>query len=155
MNYIGLSTCDTANGPGVRVSLFVSGCRMKCPGCFNPESWSFDAGRPYTEETQAKILEALSEKYVAGLSLLGGDPMEPENEPTLVELAKAVRERFGDAKTIWVWTGRRHEKLADSPLLALSDVVVDGPFVESRKVTEKGLWYGSSNQRVIELHPKN
>lgn len=151
MNYIGLSTCDTANGPGVRVSLFVSGCRLHCPGCFNPESWSFDAGKPYTEETQRKILKALADPYVNGLSLLGGDPLEPENESELVRLAEAVRERFGDSKTIWVWTGRRHERVADSPLLALADVVVDGPFVESKKVTEKGCWFGSTNQRVIEL----
>lgn len=151
MNYIGLSTCDTANGPGVRVSLFVSGCRVHCPGCFNPESWAFDAGKPYTTATEAKILAALEDPYVEGLSLLGGDPLEPENEPELVKLVEAVRAKFGDKKTVWVWTGRRYEKVSSSPLLALADVVVDGPFIESKKVTEKGCWFGSANQRVIPL----
>lgn len=153
MNYIGLSTCDTANGPGVRVSLFVSGCRLKCPGCFNPESWAFDAGKPYTAKVEERILKALEDPYIEGLSLLGGDPLEPENEPELTKLVEAVRGKFGDKKTVWVWTGRRYEKVSESPLLKLADVVVDGPFVQSKKVMEKGCWYGSTNQRVIPLKP--
>ncbi|MGN1209822.1 MAG: anaerobic ribonucleoside-triphosphate reductase activating protein, partial [Duodenibacillus sp.] len=109
MNYIGISAFDTANGPGVRVSLFVSGCRLHCPGCFNPQSWDFAAGKPYTDETQAKILASLEEEYVEGLSLLGGDPLEPENVEVLTELCRAVREKFGRTRTIWLWTGRRYE----------------------------------------------
>ena len=106
MNYIGISDFDTANGPGVRVSLFVSGCRLRCRGCFNPESWDFDAGKPYDENVQERLLKALEEDYVDGLSLLGGDPLEPENVEVLTELCRAVREKFGNKKTIWLWTGR-------------------------------------------------
>ena len=102
MNYIGISDFDTANGPGVRVSLFVSGCRLRCRGCFNPESWDFDAGKPYDESVQERLLKALEEDYVDGLSLLGGDPLEPENVEVLTELCRAVREKFGNKKTIWL-----------------------------------------------------
>ena len=153
MNYIGLSTCDTANGPGVRVSLFCSGCTLHCPGCFNEESWDFGAGRPFTDETLATLLKALEEDFVEGLSLLGGDPLEPENRDEVLRMVRAVRERFGSTKTIWLWTGRRHEKVADCPVLEYVDVLVDGPYVEKLKVHEKGCWFGSSNQRVIPLHP--
>ena len=154
MNYIGLNTCDTANGPGVRVSLFCSGCTLHCPGCFNEESWDFCAGKPFTEETLATILTALEEPFIEGLSLLGGDPLEPENQPDILRIVKAVRERFGDTKTIWLWTGRRHEKVADLPIMAYLDTLVDGPYVEKLHVTQKGAWFGSSNQRVIALKTK-
>lgn len=104
MNYIGLSTCDTANGPGVRVSLFCSGCTLHCPGCFNEESWDFKAGKPFTDETLQTLLKALEEDFVDGLSLLGGDPLEPENQDEILRIVRAVREKFGTAKTIWLWT---------------------------------------------------
>lgn len=151
MNYVGISSFDTANGPGVRVSLFVSGCRLHCPGCFNPESWDFEAGKPYTEETKNQILKALEEDFVKGLSLLGGDPLEPENVEELTELCKAVREKFGDRKDIWLWTGRRYEKVCDLKIFKYVDTVVDGPFIEKLKVDTKGSWFGSSNQRVIPI----
>lgn len=154
MNYIGLNTCDTANGPGVRVSLFCSGCTLHCPGCFNEESWDFCAGKPFTDETLATILTALEEPFIEGLSLLGGDPLEPENQPDILRIVKAVRERFGDTKTIWLWTGRRHEKVVDLPIMAYLDTLVDGPYVEKLHVTQKGAWFGSSNQRVIALKAK-
>ena len=149
MHYIGLSSCDTANGPGVRVSLFVSGCTLRCKGCFNPESWDFEAGKPFTEETVETIFRYLDEPYVAGLSILGGDPLEESNIPVVTDLARRVKERYGD---MWLWTGRIYEKHADLPLWQWVDTVVDGPFVEKRKVTQKGLWYGSDNQRVIPIH---
>lgn len=152
MNYIGLSSCDTANGPGVRVSLFVSGCTLQCKGCFNPESWDFDAGKPFTEETVETIFRYLDEPYVAGLSILGGDPLEESNVPVVTDLARRVKERYGDKRDVWLWTGRIYEKHADLPLWRWVDTVVDGPFVEKRKVTQKGLWYGSDNQRVIPIH---
>ena len=152
MNYIGFSKYDTANGPGVRVSLFVSGCTVHCKGCFNQESWDFAAGKPFTDETTAAILKALDNPYVAGFSLLGGDPFEPEHEATLVKLLAAVKTRFPE-KTIWVWTGRVFDKVKASPLLGYIDVLVDGPFVEKKKVTEQGLWYGSTNQRVLKIVP--
>lgn len=152
MHYIGLSSCDTANGPGVRVSLFVSGCTLQCKGCFNPESWDFDAGNPFTEETVETIFRYLDEPYVAGLSILGGDPLEESNIPVVTDLARRVKERYGDKRDVWLWTGRIYDKYADLPLWQWVDTVVDGPFVEKRKVTQKGLWYGSDNQRVIPIH---
>lgn len=152
MNYIGLSSCDTANGPGVRVSLFVSGCTLRCKGCFNPESWDFSAGKPFTEETVETIFRFLDEPYVAGLSILGGDPLEESNVPVVTDLARRVKERYGTKRDVWLWTGRIYEKHADLPLWQWVDTVVDGPFVEKRKVTQKGLWYGSDNQRVIPIH---
>lgn len=152
MNYIGLSSCDTANGPGVRVSLFVSGCTLRCKGCFNPESWDFSAGKPFTEETVETIFRFLDEPYVAGLSILGGDPLEESNVPVVTDLARRVKERYGDKRDVWLWTGRIYDKYADLPLWQWVDTVVDGPFVEKRKVTQKGLWYGSDNQRVIPIH---
>lgn len=152
MHYIGLSSCDTANGPGVRVSLFVSGCTLRCKGCFNPESWDFEAGKPFTEETVETIFRYLDEPYVAGLSILGGDPLEESNVPVVTDLARRVKERYGTKRDVWLWTGRIYEKHADLPLWQWVDTVVDGPFVEKRKVTQKGLWYGSDNQRVIPIH---
>lgn len=150
MNYVGLSKYDTANGPGVRVSLFVSGCRLHCRGCFNEESWDFAAGKPFTDETLEEILKALDSKWIAGFSLLGGDPFEPEHEATLVKLLEAIRARFPE-KTIWAWTGRTVEKVEKSPLLPLIDMLVDGPFVEKLKTEKQGAWRGSVNQRIIPL----
>ena len=152
MNYIGLSSCDTANGPGVRVSHFVSGCTLRCKGCFNPESWDFSAGKLFTEETVETIFRFLDEPYVAGLSILGGDPLEESNVPVVTDLARRVKERYGKKRDVWLWTGRIYDKYADLPLWQWVDTVVDGPFVERRKVTQKGLWYGSDNQRVIPIH---
>lgn len=151
MNYVGISTFDTANGPGVRVSLFCSGCRLHCRGCFNPESWDFAAGKPYDEATEESLLKALEEPFVEGLSLLGGDPLEPENEPVLAALCKRVREKFGSTKTIWLWTGRKYEHVKDLEIFKYVDVVVDGPFIERLKVKEQGKWFGSTNQRIICL----
>ena len=152
MHYIGLSSCDTANGPGVRVSLFVSGCTLRCKGCFNPESWDFEAGKPFTEETVETIFRYLDEPDVAGLSILGGDPLEESNIPVVTDLARRVKDRYGKKRDVWLWTGRIYDKYADLPLWQWVDTVVDGPFVEKRKVTQKGLWYGSDNQRVIPIH---
>lgn len=151
MNYIGISDFDTANGPGVRVSLFVSGCRLRCRGCFNPESWDFDAGKPYDESVQERLLKALEEDYVDGLSLLGGDPLEPENVEVLTQLCRVVREKFGNKKTIWLWTGRLYDKVKELEIFQYVDTVVDGPFIEKFKVEGKGNWFGSSNQRVIPI----
>lgn len=154
MNYVGISTFDTANGPGVRVSLFCSGCRLHCRGCFNPESWDFAAGKAYDAAVEERILKALDEPFVDGLSLLGGDPLEPENEPVLAGLCRRVREKFGSSKTIWLWTGRKYEHVRDQEIFKYVDTVVDGPFVEHLKVTEQGKWFGSTNQRIICLQKK-
>ena len=153
MNYIGISAFDTANGPGVRVSLFVSGCSLHCKGCFNPESWDFCAGRPFTNETLNELLKALEEPYIDGLSLLGGDPLEPKHVDEVCGIVKAVRARFGSEKTSWLWTGRKYENVQDLEILKYIDVIVDGPFIEKLKVTQQGAYFGSTNQRLIHLHP--
>lgn len=156
MNYCGYSKFDAANGPGVRVSIFVSGCTLHCKGCFNPESWDFAAGRPFDDAALEKLLKDSDDASIAGLSILGGDPFEKENIPGVERIVDAYREKFGNRKTIWVWTGRKLEHLEHdqeaSRLIEKIDVLVDGPFIESKKVTEQGKWFGSSNQRVIELH---
>lgn len=149
MNYGAIKTVDIANGPGVRVSLFVSGCRNHCPGCFQPETWDFDFGQPFTKETEEKIINALRPSWIQGLSLLGGEPMEPENQEALIPFLKRVREELPE-KDIWLYTGYRLETVSDSPMLRLVDVIVDGPFIESEK--DAGLAFrGSRNQRIIHL----
>ena len=151
MNYSGINFCDTANGPGVRVSLFVSGCSLHCEGCFNKEAWDRQFGKPFTDETLNTLLEALREPYVDGLSLLGGDPLEPYNEAVVERICSLVRDRFPD-KTIWLWTGRKYEEVKDKPIMKYIDVLVDGPFIERFKTNEQGKDYGSSNQRVITIY---
>jgi anaerobic ribonucleoside-triphosphate reductase activating protein len=162
MNYATIKTHDIANGPGVRVSLFVSGCTHHCKGCFNPETWNFNYGEPYTPEVEEQIMEALSPWYIRGLSLLGGEPFEPQNQPALVELVKKVKRLYPE-KTIWCYSGYDYEKdilagrLGDwdttNELIRHIDVLVDGEFVEAKK--DLSLRFrGSSNQRVIDV-PKS
>lgn len=156
MNYIGLNKFDTANGKGIRVSLFVSGCTLHCKGCFNQESWDFNAGKRFTEDTLYEIFEALDNPYVDGLSILGGDPFEKQNVMEVLHIVSSVRWRF-PKKRIWIWTGRKHEHLKEDEnsanVLDFCDVLIDGPFIEKLKINEKGFFYGSSNQRVILLKP--
>ena len=111
MNYASIRTCDIANGEGVRVSLFVSGCTHRCPGCFNKEAQAFDYGLPFTRAIEDAILAALAPTQIAGLSLLGGEPMEPSNQRALVPFLRRFRARYGDAKTLWVYTGCVYEEL--------------------------------------------
>ena len=149
MNYIGLNTCDTANGEGVRVSLFVSGCTLHCKDCFNKESWDFKAGNKFTKETLDTIINALGEPYVKGFSLLGGDPFEHEHQGTLLNLLATIKDVYPD-KDIWCWTGRVLRDIKDSPLLPYIDVLIDGAFVKT--LYDASLkWRGSSNQRIIYL----
>ena len=164
MNYASIRTCDIANGEGVRVSLFVSGCTHHCKGCFNEEAWDFGYGRPFTHETEDELLEALAPSYLAGLTLLGGEPMEPENQLVLVPFLRRFRDLFGATKTLWVYTGCKYEiDLLHHPtpsrwrtavtdeFLSLIDVLVDGPFIEELK--DISLQFrGSSNQRILRLH---
>lgn len=162
MNYALIRKNDIANGVGVRVSLFVSGCRHHCKGCFNPETWNFSYGTPFTEQTVTEILDALSPDYITGLSLLGGEPFEPENQAALVTLTSAVRERYPQ-KTIWCYSGFRFEdqlfagKIGDPEtalaLLRNLDVLVDGTFQEALKDPSL-LFRGSSNQNIIDV-PKS
>ena len=152
MNYSGIKNVDIANGPGVRVSLFVSGCRNHCRGCFNPETWDFSYGKPFTTETEDEILIALRPSWIQGLSILGGEPMEPENQQALLPFIRRVKEELPD-KDIWIYTGYLLEGIGTSPLLSYTDVVVDGPFMEEQK--DAGLAFrGSRNQRIIHLREK-
>ena len=116
MNWSAIRTCDVANGPGVRVSLFVSGCRHRCKGCFNPDTWDFAAGEPWTEAEQEKVLAACEPNWIQGLSLLGGEPFEPPNQRALLPLLRAFRARFPQ-KDVWAWTGCVYERelLNESP----------------------------------------
>ena len=154
MNYAKIDKCDTANGEGVRVSLFVSGCSINCPGCFNKPAQDFKFGKEFSQDTLDEILNLCESPYISGLSLLGGDPLHPKNVPTISSLVKAFRQRFRDTKTIWCWTGYTLEQLKErgdpsiSYILDNIDVLVDGPFVESLKDPSLS-WRGSSNQRVL------
>lgn len=157
MNYADIKHCDVANGPGVRVSLFVSGCTHHCKECFNPETWDFAYGKPFTEETVKQILDYLAPEYIKGLTLLGGEPMEKSNQEGLLPLVRAVRQKYSD-KTIWCFTGYDFEKdilgymmeewETTKELLSYFDVMVDGEFQIEHK--DLGLAFkGSSNQRTI------
>ena len=160
MNYGNIKNLDIANGEGIRVSLFVSGCTHHCKNCFNPETWDFAYGKPFTEETENEILKLLEPDFVQGITLLGGEPMDPHNQGALLNLLKRIKAKFGDKKNIWGFTGylldkdlfaggRAHCEHTDE-LLSLIDVLIDGPFVESLKdISLK--FRGSSNQRVINL----
>ncbi len=167
MNYASIRTCDIANGEGVRVTLFVSGCTHHCKGCFNPDQWDFDYGQLFDRKVEDEILAALEPSYIAGLSILGGEPMEPTNQRVLVPFLRRFREKFGDSKTLWVYTGctldtdlraakvkglpesRWHTEVTDE-FLKMIDVLVDGPCIEELK--DISLQFrGSSNQRILRL----
>ena len=161
MNYASIRTCDIANGEGVRVSLFVSGCTHRCPGCFNEEAQAFDYGEPFTTAVEDQVLDALEPSYIAGLTLLGGEPMEPDNQRALMPLLRRFRSRFGESRTLWVYTGcviedllnpesRWHTEVTDE-FLALADVLVDGPFIEAQKDISLR-FRGSANQRILDLN---
>ena len=160
MNYSAIKKCDVANGTGVRVTLFVSGCRHHCKGCFNPETWDFTAGQPFTVETENELLEALRPSYIDGITLLGGEPFEPENQGPLLGLLRRIRAELPD-KSVWAFSGSVLETELLNPaspyhtadtdaLLSLVDVLVDGPFIEELK--DISLQFrGSSNQRILRL----
>jgi len=158
MNYSLIRACDIANGPGVRVSLFVSGCTHHCPGCFQPETWNFNAGQPFIWKTQHQIFELLQPDYIEGLTILGGEPLEPSNQRDLLQFVEAVRREFPN-KTIWTYTGFTFEELMSrtgeygavtESLLSQMDILVDGPFIEAKKDLRLK-FCGSSNQRLIDL----
>ncbi len=160
MYYGAIKNCDIANGAGVRVTLFVSGCTNRCPGCFQPETWDFCYGSPFTAETEESIMEMLSPDYINGLTLLGGDPFEPENQRALVPFLRRVRERYPQ-KDIWAFTGFVYEDICrpgshshcevTDDMLRLVDILVDGPFILAQK--QLGLRFrGSTNQRILDLN---
>lgn len=160
MNYAEIKKNDIANGWGVRTSLFVSGCRNACENCFNRDTWNFAYGKPFTEETVELILQSLTPDYVNGLSLLGGEPFEPENQPALYELCQKVKAEFPD-KDIWCFTGFTLEEILNpacraygeysEKLLGLLNILVDGRFVQRLKNISLQ-FRGSENQRVIDLN---
>ena len=160
MKYSAIKYNDIANGPGVRTVLFVSGCTHHCKGCFQPETWDFDHGMPFTKEVEDQILDSLDSEYIEGLTLLGGEPMEPVNQEALVPFIRRFRERF-PAKSLWCYTGytydvdvapaegKVHTAVTDE-FLNMIDVLVDGEFVlEEKDITL--LFRGSRNQRLIDL----
>ena len=159
MNYATIKNCDIANGPGVRVSLFVSGCTHRCPGCFNEIAWDFDYGEPFTQETVDSILAMLKPDYIRGLTLLGGEPFEPQNQGPILELLRQVKAAY-PAKSIWAFSGYLFDRdilsgrLGDWEItreyLQYLDVLVDGPFVEAKKNLSLR-FRGSENQRLIDV----
>ena len=160
MNYANIKYCDIANGVGVRTTLFVSGCRVHCPGCFNAEAWDFDAGQPFDEAVAEKIWKSLEPAWIDGLTLFGGEPFEPENQAVLRPFLEETRRRLPH-KSIWCFTGYRYDQdllpeegrkhTADTdPMLACIDVLVDGPFIEAEHdITLR--FRGSANQRLIDV----
>lgn len=159
MHYSTIKDCDIANGIGVRITLFVSGCTNHCKNCFQPQTWDFDFGEPFTEETEEKLLEMLKPDYINGLTLLGGEPMEPQNQRALVPFLKKVREVYPN-KNVWCFTGFTYEVLktdgshprceVTDEMLSLIDVLVDGRYVDELK--DLTLQFrGSSNQRLIDM----
>ncbi len=160
MNYASIKTCDIANGPGVRVSLFVSGCTHHCEGCFNAVAWDFDYGEPFTEQVEQGLLDALRPAYIRGLTLLGGEPMEPVNQVALLPFLRRIRRELPE-KSIWCYSGYTWEELTGQTpsrcrqdttdeLLSLLDVLVDGPYVASKRDLMLR-FRGSSNQRILDV----
>lgn len=170
MNYSEIKTCDIANGTGVRTTLFVSGCRNHCEGCFQPETWNFDYGKPFDEAVEEEILDSLKPDYIHGLTLLGGDPFEEENQKALLPFLRKLKERFPDEtdaegkrivkKNIWAFSGylledllpggRKHTEDTDE-MLSYIDILVDGPFIQAQKnLCLK--FRGSENQRLIDMN---
>ena len=159
MRYGAIKKVDIADGPGVRVSLFVSGCTHHCKGCFNPETWDFEYGIEYTDKTEDELIELLSPAYIKGLTLLGGEPFEPQNQRTLIKLLERIKNELPD-KSIWAYTGYTLEKdllkgsrarcEVTDRMLSLIDVLVDGEFVlEKKNIALR--FRGSENQRLIDL----
>ncbi len=159
MNYAEIKNCDIANGIGVRISLFVSGCTHHCKGCFNEVAWDFDYGTPFTQETIDKILDMMRPSYIRGLTLLGGEPFEPQNQGPIVELLRQIKEKMPE-KSIWAFSGYLFDRdilsgrLGDwkvtQEYLSYLDVLVDGPFVEAKKNLSLR-FRGSENQRIIDV----
>ena len=158
MNYGEIKHCDIANGTGVRTSLFVSGCRNRCEDCFNAATWNFDYGKPFTKEVEDEIIESLKPSYIKGLSVLGGEPFEPENQKTVLNLIRRVKSET-ENKTVWIYSGFTYEQLLSGSraaleeakeILAAADILVDGRY--DKKLRNISLAFrGSENQRIIDL----
>ena len=159
MNYGAIKKCDIANGPGVRVTLFVSGCRHHCKGCFNAVAWDFNYGQPFTDKVANEILDALAPDYIQGFSLLGGEPFEPENQRVLVKLLRLIHAAY-PSKDVWCYSGYLYDvdmipggKIyteVTKEMLSYIDVLVDGEFIEAEKDLSLA-FRGSRNQRILHL----
>jgi len=162
MNYAAIKKSDIANGEGIRTTVFVSGCRNRCKNCFQPETWSFDYGSPFTDGVMEEIFKTFENPVVKGLTILGGEPMEPENQRGLLPFLKEFKRRY-PKKTVWLYTGNLYETLVGEvgshpkcieitgELLGFVDILVDGPFIEEEK--RLGLRFrGSANQRIIDMN---
>ena len=150
MRYNLIRKMDISDGPGVRVSIFMQGCNFNCKNCFNPETHDFNGGKEFTDETIKKVLDLCSPEYIKGLSILGGEPMHPNNIEGTTKLAKAFKEKYPD-KSVWAWTGFKFgENLKDKEVFKYLDVLVDGTYID--ELHNPSLkWRGSSNQRVIDI----
>lgn len=159
MNYAGIEPINITNGPGLRVSLFVSGCNHHCKNCFNPETWDFNYGNKFDQETKNQIFKYLKEPHISGITILGGEPMDPLNQKDVADLITNIKSKYPD-KTIWVYTGYTFEDFSENEkayteytlqILNNIDVLVDGPFIETKK--DLSLKFrGSSNQRIIDIN---
>ena len=153
MNITNIKYFSTVNGTGVRTAVFVAGCNLHCDGCFNNGAWSFEVGKGLSLELIDKILDSIEPEYISGLSILGGEPLDPKNQSGVAKLIRKFRQRFGDKKTIWLWTGYEYENVPLTEyifyILEHVDVIVDGPFI-ARKKDLKLPYRGSSNQRIID-----
>ena len=149
MRYNIIRKMDISNGPGVRVSVFTQGCSFHCKNCFNPETWNFEGGKEFTDDTINQVLELSDKEEIKGLSILGGEPMHPKNIEGTTKLAKAFKEKYPD-KNVWAWSGYKYEQIKGKDVFKYIDVLVDGQYVdELHNPTLK--WKGSSNQRVIDV----
>ena len=150
MNYHNITTEDMNNGDGLRTVLWVAGCSHHCEGCQNPQTWDTDGGIPFDDEALNELMEKLDKDYIAGLTLSGGDPLFIGNRAEIEAIIRLIRDRFGNTKTIWMYTGYTWEAIYELPMMANIDVIVDGPFIlEKRDISLK--WKGSPNQRVIDV----
>ena len=151
MHYGKINKYDVANGPGVRVSLFVSGCRNACKGCFNTQAWDFNFGDKFTDDTGKEIYEALKPEYITGLTILGGEPMEPENQRELMPFIHWIHKHLPD-KSIWLYTGYVYEDLNDlqRKVLEYVDVLIDGPYIQKQRDMTLP-FRGSKNQRILYM----
>ncbi len=159
MNYAAIKKSDIANGEGVRTTLFVSGCRNRCEGCFQPETWDFNYGEPFTDEVAHEIFDSFKNPVIRGLTVLGGEPMEPENQAAILPLLRELKARFPE-RDVWLYTGNLYEELTGEhqkhtehtdELLSYVDILVDGRFVKSEQ--RLGLRFrGSANQRIIDMN---
>ncbi|MBR1413976.1 MAG: anaerobic ribonucleoside-triphosphate reductase activating protein [Bacilli bacterium] len=149
MRYNKIRKMDISNGPGIRISVFMQGCPFHCEGCFNPETWDFDGGKEFSDETINHIIELCGKEHISGLSILGGEPLHKDNIDGTTKLAKAFKEKYPN-KTLWIWTGNLFESLKNKEILKYADTIVDGQFkIELSSPLLK--WKGSSNQRVIDV----